>query len=908
MCPTPIKPSAALPTSLADPVNPSGATPAKPTVSGLSSVDAMDRNASTVGAAKPVLAATTIPGIQESFPLADLSQLEAKGVQGQTLMLDAGSLRGLKLQVRRVKDEGKPGFEIVFRLTDSKIDALEERFEKSGAKSQQLTFRSTETDDDGICNYTAEKETIKHSVIHAPTDLEQNADEWALRVEGKKGGHIELATNEAAHALRGLVRVHLRGTDKQCTQQLDSLIKTLGLGFLFAPPTPKSKRVNMLMRVLFQHDHAKAIELSKGDLSKLKVSDLEKALETAGISKSRLDNMEYAEVFSGHFTVIDPMQSQEMAQAGARYLYSTLGNAEHVLSILQTGQKSSMQRYFEGAIINGMSTNSDFATGGAVGVFARVVTQDSIYENRAWTGRTFKLVQNYEQFARTDWYGWDSDKFGRRWDLNSDENFGPSLIAKIDNEGNYRATNEVVFTAGNDPKNIDRVVSTDITERQELIELLREHDYVPHNGMSLEKFVVYSPNFLLHGPSPYEFTNAKEFIKIAKDEAKSGNANKLKWYLLEGPDSSERSKLEGELLLSNEPKLSEIACFTVKRRGRFIQTGKSLHKTLSSLKKSRKKDTRKTFNSLVKNSAPAFLRANDDFVLDMLTSNVKSVSSYRPYGIPRGEWSSIISEIVADQKSSKWSNTLELVMDERGLFLLQQKDKLFMQLLKESDVVGMSKSQRWETQQLNKLIKEKDITPQFLLYYAQKTLRGEGQELERRILEADRIHTHKLLDLMTEANEGFQQNPTALAATLSALPNDSELKQHILKTHAKTLLQMTSPEILDVIEDASASSSSTRPTFGLTVYQLQNLFSDFLETNKPLNVEFLRRVGEKCGSKISAQPETRIALASQPDLYDFSEPLNFAKNAIQDLKNRDKSYFQLTALISSQNVSEEAKE
>ncbi|MEE2900731.1 MAG: hypothetical protein VYC39_00285, partial [Myxococcota bacterium] len=46
----------------------------------------------------------------------------------------------------------------------------------------------------------------------------------------------------------------------------------------------------------------------------------------------------------------------------------------------------------------------------------------------------------------------------------------------------------------------------------------------------------------------------------------------------------------------------------------------------------------------------------------------------------------------------------------------------------------------------------------------------------------------------------------------------------------------------------------------------------------------------------------------QPDLYDFSEPLNFAKNAIQDLKNRDKSYFQLTALISSQNVSEEAKE
>ena len=247
-------------------------------------------------------------------------------------------------------------------------------------------------------------------------------------------------------------------------------------------------------------------------------------------------------------------------------------------------------------------------------------------------------------------------------------------------------------------------------------------------------------------------------------------------------------------------------------------------------------------------------------------------------------------------------------MDERGLFLLQQKDKLFMQLLKESDVVGMSKSQRWETQQLNKLTNEKDITPQFLLYYAQKTLRGEGQELERRILEADRIHTHKLLDLMTEANEGFQQNPSALAATLSALPNDSELKQHILKTHAKTLLQMTSPDILDVIEDASASSSSTRSTFGLTVYQLQTLFSDFLDTNEAINVEFLRRVGEKCGSKISAQQETRIALASQPDLYDFSEPLNFAKNSIRELKNRDKSYFQLAALISSQNVSEEVKE
>ena len=89
-----------------------------------------------VDAAGPVIDAAALSGptavatnaalssITEVFPTDALSKVDGKGLSGSTYMLDGGSLRGLKLQVRRVKDGDQPGFELIFQVTADKLPGL----------------------------------------------------------------------------------------------------------------------------------------------------------------------------------------------------------------------------------------------------------------------------------------------------------------------------------------------------------------------------------------------------------------------------------------------------------------------------------------------------------------------------------------------------------------------------------------------------------------------------------------------------------------------------------------------------------------------------------------------------------------------------------------------------------------
>ena len=280
------------PPSATPPATPAGGAPAPTSgsVGAAAPADGVDATPSPSGIHGPVTSAgaTTLPGIPESFPVAALSKLDAKGVQGDSFMLDAGSLRGLKLQVRRVVDGEDKGFEVVFKVHPAKLAKLLKTMEDRKAERGGVVFRGCDTNDDGLCEYNDKKSEISSSGTHAPKDIDSAAKKWALQLDGPKGGSVEVVHDKAALALRGMVRMHLRGDDKTCTKQLKGMIDSLGLGHLFAPPTPKSKRINMLMRVLWQHDHKAAQKLSKGDPDKLKPAALEKALKKVGFDTDRI--------------------------------------------------------------------------------------------------------------------------------------------------------------------------------------------------------------------------------------------------------------------------------------------------------------------------------------------------------------------------------------------------------------------------------------------------------------------------------------------------------------------------------------------------------------------------------------------------------------------------------------------
>jgi len=234
-----------------------------------------------------------------------------------------------------------------------------------------------------------------------------------------------------------------------------------------APDREDANKV-LLFGLLAKTDKAAAHALLAKDAGSISSDDLKELAIGEGFSAARLKQLRYEEVYPGYFTVVDPAQVEQLHKAGARYLYSTFDDADRVMSLLTGGQKASLTRFGEGLLVQGKSTSSDFGTGGATAVFTRLVTKSAVekgvkstkgssggysysYDGKFndWGGsRPYKVIINKAILARTDWWGFNGDNFGKSTGLKP-ENFGESLVKTIDNS--YSSSNELMFPVGNDP-------------------------------------------------------------------------------------------------------------------------------------------------------------------------------------------------------------------------------------------------------------------------------------------------------------------------------------------------------------------------------------------------------------------------------------------------------------------------
>ncbi|MBI2375204.1 MAG: hypothetical protein HYV07_14505 [Deltaproteobacteria bacterium] len=824
------------------------------------------------------IAQQTLPEISETFPIQALEKLGAKGIRGQTFMLDGGSLRGLKLRVRRVMDGGTPGFELSFRVTPSKIAPLMKKLEKAGAKRTELAFRGLDLGPDGIARFTSIRGSLSSSGTHTPSDIETNASQWVQKLEAPKGGVVELASNKAAVAVRGYVRIRLQGDDKTCTKQLDGIVKSLGLQELFAPPTQKSKQLHALMRALWQADNKKAESLSKGDLEKLKPESLAKALVEAGFSKERIEALRYEEAFEGHFSVIDPEQANVMAKAGARYLYSTVTTPEHVLSILRDGQKSSLQRYEDGMIVNGMSTNADFSTGGAVGVFTRLVTQDAIYKGNSWTGRTYKLLQTHEQLARTDWYGWEGDYFGRRWELDSKKNFGAGLVDSIDDGGkSYHTTNELIFSAGNRPENIQRVVATTEADRKKLVDHLKKEGFVPHNGLSIDEFVVLSPKFLAFGPSPYDTSDIPKLAAEAVEAAKKGASGQLRWFLMEAPDEAGlKAKVERECLL--DPKLLQVALDVVQLSGRFALGKHGLDAFIDELEAQPNDAGKKILDKLTSSCASALLRSGAQAAAKLLESNPPPNNWMGPFGMDDEAWVQTFSAL-AKLEGGVESECFKLAMKTRGEGLLKDGHEGFVAFLRENPLVKPAKPSAWLDAQLAKVV-EGAPDLELRLFVAQ-TPPDKLDDLRKRLIARD---SPKLLEILRSTLAEKKDLGLGAADTvklLEALPEASETRKYLLDEIPDALLVTGSKKLLDMLVERHGKKLN----FGLDDSTRWTTLADALVARATeLPKGYLAEVLGRGANWVWSSQAVIRAMPKLEGLFELADPKAFVKEAISDWK------------------------
>lgn len=877
-------PAGSAPKAASPQAAPAKKTPAKPAVgAGTDQFDVHSARAAAVLEVAPTPKDVSIPGIREIFPLQDLGQIDGRGLVGDLFLLDGGAVDNMKVQVRRVREGGEPGFEVNFRLQKDALTKLIAAAKKAGGKAGPLEFVARTVGADGRLEKGSKTGEVTASSSYAPDHMSQDEGSWTTRLSGQKGGHITIASDRAAPSAAGLVRIHLLGDDATCTKQLDGLLKSLGLAHVFAPPTDATKRRFMLMRALWQNDHKQAKKL--GSSSGGALAAVEKVAASAGVSAARAKALRLTDVSPTHFTVIDPAQAKAMIDAGARYLYSTVEKAEHIADILERGQKSSLRRYLDGFIFDGMSTNEDFCSGGGVGVFTRLVSESAILDGESWTGRRYKVILRPEVLARTDWYGHPGDEFGRAHGLDQ-SNFGVKLLEEIGNEeGNYQSDNELIFRDSIGPQYIGHIVATSESDRAALLEVLKKRGVKPVNGKSLEDLVLLAPRFMFYGPSPYDDRPPGELAQEALAEAKKNKMHKARWFLAAGPDGPEKAKLEVELLRVDDHDVRELALDAIAARGRFAHGASELGALLAAPASSKKGSKDDLLDELARRVPAALLASNLDAAAQLLRERgAKGTSWSGPLGIQDGAWAGVFELLApAQKKGEPKSECLELALELAAARLLDKKDPGFLAFLGRYPFVQPPDPKAYVAHELGK----KNISVEFRCFVAQAKSPEVQAATELALLQADSSRSAELLSVALARDGRFALEPQALAAAVKKLSADGPVRKQLLTGVQLPLIRSGEPSLLALLEERwKKSPQSMKPGFG----EWPQLLEGHLKNGKPIDSPALRwLLRHGLASLLSndvegASVSLRSALAGLPGLFEAKKPSAFVSQAVSKLQ------------------------
>lgn len=746
--------------------------------------------------AKAVDGPTTIPGVRESFPITNLTKITGKGRSGDSFMLDGGALAGMKLQVRRVLDGEQAGFELVFKVASKEQARLLGAMKKRGGKVGPLEFRGADLGDDGIVRLNDKNGSVSEDSSYAPSDMSDN-DEWVTTVHDKGGGIVELVHADAAHAARGMVRINLRGDDKTCVKQLKGVLDGLGMQHLFAPPTNNAKDRLRLLQPLWQANHKGAKTILDESPTKTKGTQLTAALKKAGYDAKRVKAMRFADVAPTHFTVVDPAQAEALIERGGRYLYSTVEKIDHVCSILDHGQKSSLRRYAEGQIIDGLSTNEDFCSGGGIGVFTRLVTQNAILDGESWTGRRFKVILKPDVLARTDWFGWPDDKFGQAWGL-GDNNFGAPLLTKIDGSGHYQDYNELIFRDAIGPQYIGRVVATTAGDRSAMLEALKKRGFKPVDGTPLEEFVVLAKQFMQYGPAPYDLSDPAAFIKDAIAKAKKGNMTPLRWFLMAGPnEGNARGDLELTLLRGAAKGPRDLVVAQMTKTGTTGMSEAQVDELLTALQKSKKAADTELLDRLMDEPGPALLKTNSDVAATALGKKLGTPKKpgygyggyHSPLSVDSDDGLGVLEALAPLQKDGKQSKAFKLALKHSTEYLLEKTDKGFMRLLEQHALVTPADPKAFLKKEIAKLSKSA-ASLDLRLFLAQMPSSAALGEAQLALVAANNQRALDLLKLTIGKFDAFGCTAAQLSKALGKLPANSKVRAYLLGEQQQALIQL----------------------------------------------------------------------------------------------------------------------
>lgn len=396
---------------------------------------------------------------------------EFHGKHGRGFAQDGDVIEGGSVRVLKVTDSsGNTYFETNFKVTHPYGAAATTYGTGQGS---QWTYNSR-TLTGGVL-----KDSYGTESVYGRTNIHKDKDHT-----------VEVGT---AGALKNSVRIRAKSL-AELNNAMDRFGEHLGAD-LRKPPTKEDLLLHAKARIAAKYDPA---EFGRSMRTAGATADQQRANIEAAYEKvlakypkaaAHLKDVEEVEVYPGHKALYSKSLGKEIAAQFPTMTHTGSPPAAIAADIVsETGLMSSAKRYATGTFTTGMSTSTDFETGGADGVFMRLNSKEKEHHTSSG-GSGFKLILDTEKvMGRLDWWAFNEDNYGR----SSYDQSGSRWAVKDMKRGRESGSNEVMAPQGIPPSAIKLMICKNADYRNEVLATLKARGVTKINGMPVEQVVVVS--------------------------------------------------------------------------------------------------------------------------------------------------------------------------------------------------------------------------------------------------------------------------------------------------------------------------------------------------------------------------------------------------------------------------------
>ncbi len=426
-----------------------------------------------------VASAVPQPKRPRSGPLDLLAQSKTfASSSGQALPLDGGAVENFNVQFRQERIGDRDVTKVRFKLTDQHAERVRKALlEMKGANPNDIYRHASGTLDPRT-----------RRVNKRGTEGSLKFDAVSARVGST---NVKLVTQKGA--LTNFVEMDIGSADpKNAFREYSEVAKKLAIPDAASFPSGDAVDTLKKARLITQYDRQGWDKLRA--LKELNPETIRPIYEEAKSRVPELDSVfkdaKLTRTVPGHVALHSRSQAERLKKRGVKRLFHDLSDSDALIPILSdpegSGLLSSAQRYHRGLFVDGMSTSTDFGTGGADGVFTRIVAN----KRPVVTGRSdARVLINADQTGRSDWFMFNNDNFGRAGPNDFHKRtLVPELSKLLD--GELRSSNEVIFQHGIPASAMEGVVLPNRTTRERIIKRLTEAGVSEVNGKPLSEFIL----------------------------------------------------------------------------------------------------------------------------------------------------------------------------------------------------------------------------------------------------------------------------------------------------------------------------------------------------------------------------------------------------------------------------------